>query len=147
MDIAALAAELAKSDYAGKTTAQKFAALTTPSVTVPKPGTRLAELGVLDVLGPTAGEAFLQGLEAAAQSNPTLARIVRWLRTDYGVDLGNATLQQQLLGLAQLGVVTQQSAEALVAHGSKQISIAEQNGWHGLGLGHVKSAEEFNGAA
>ena len=147
MDIAALAAEIAKADYAGKTTVQKFAVLTTPSVIVPKPGTRLAELGVLDVLGPTEGEAFLQGLEAAAQSNSTLARIVRWLRTDYGVDLGNATIQQQLLGLAQAGAVTQQSAQALIAHGSKQISIAEQNGWHGLGVGHVKSAEGLNGAA
>lgn len=147
MDIEALAEELKKPTYAGKTTAEKFAALTVPSVTVPKPNTRLAELGVLAVLGPVDGEVFLQGLEAAAEAHPTVARIVRWLRTEYGVDVGDATLQQQLLGLAQAGAVARASAQALIAYGSKQISIAEQNGWSGLGKGHVKSAEEINGAA
>lgn len=95
--------------------------LNTPSVTVPNPGTRIAELGILDALGPVAGEAFLQGIEGAANTNPVLARIVRWLRTEHGVDLGNAALQGQLLALVQAGVITSDSANSLIARGSQQV--------------------------
>jgi carboxypeptidase C (cathepsin A) len=145
MNIQTLKTEIAGESYAGKSDAEIATMLNASTVTVNAPGTYLNELGVLDVLGPTNGEAFLAAIEASqnAEGLAVLKRAVRRLQTVEGLDVGNATLQAQLQALATDTVVTQAAVNAIIAHGSKQISRAEQLGLETVGDGHVKSAKEL----
>lgn len=106
---------------------QLAALLTEQQPAVPKPGTRIGELGIYNLLGPLDGEALLQGLEAVAQSQqpvaPVIKRILRWLQSPEGVDVGNESLQGQLQALADAGAVSPASAAALIAHGSHKPPI------------------------
>lgn len=83
----------------------------------------LSERGVLSALGPTAGDAFLSALEAAAASADALPeplrgyygairRAVGWLKGD-GIDVGDAVTRTLLDALASAGVVNAASAGAV----------------------------------
>lgn len=106
---------------------QLAAELTIAQPAIAKPGTYLGELGILSLLGTVAGETFLQGLEYVAGSDspmaPVLARIVRWMRSPQGVDVGHAITQQNLLALAEGGAISAESAAAVIAHGSHRPAI------------------------
>lgn len=101
---------------------QLAAELSVAQPAVPKPGTYMSELSILSLLGTTAGETFLQGLEYVANGEspmaPVLSRIVRWMRSPQGVDVGHAITQANLLGLAADGAISPESATAVIAYGS-----------------------------
>jgi len=142
MNLEALKTELAKPEYAELSDQAAADAINAPSITVAAPGTYLTELGVLDILGTEAGEMFLAALEITQNAMPVLKRAVRRLQGELGIDVGNATVRGQLQALAAAQVITPESVAALLAHGSKQISIAESNGWGVVGDGTVRSARE-----
>jgi len=108
------------------------ASLNAPTATLgPKPGTWVTELGILDILGPEAGEAALQGLEAAAGSNPVIARVVRILKQasgignpGSGIDLGSPATRAMLAALRGTAL-SKASADALLAAGGRPYSLAE----------------------
>lgn len=83
----------------------------------------IGERGILDVLGPVAGDAFLAALEAiTADSLPAalqpylgaLRRGIAWLKTD-GLDVGSATTRSLLDSLAAAGVVAPESVASIKA--------------------------------
>lgn len=77
----------------------------------------ITERGVAAALGVGDGEDFLAGLEAfavatlpdghplAGRTHRGIKRQLGWLKTDAGLDIGNAEAQQLLAVLGQLGVV------------------------------------------
>lgn len=93
--------------------------------------TRLAERMVterriLSALGVIAGAAFLDALDTFADAalppeHPLAAyhsgirRAIGWLKTDDGIDIGDAASQAMLTILAQAGIVDATSAEAVKA--------------------------------
>lgn len=83
----------------------------------------LSERGILSALGPTAGDAFLMALEAAAASAEALPaplrshhgairRAVGWLKGD-GIDVGDVVTRSLLDAMASAGVVNATSAAAI----------------------------------
>jgi len=83
----------------------------------------IGERGILDVLGPVAGDAFLAALEAITADNlpaalqpyfGALRRGVAWLKTD-GLDVGSETTRSLLDSLAAAGVVAQESVASIKA--------------------------------
>ena len=83
----------------------------------------LSERGVLSALGPTAGDAFLTALEAAAASavalpaplrsyHGAIRRAVGWIKGD-GIDVGDAVTRSLLDAMASAGVVNAASASAI----------------------------------
>jgi len=143
MDYEALKAELATEAYDGMDAAQKIAAINSKTITVASPGTYVTELGVIDTLGVEAGETFLTAIEAASLAVPTVARAVRWLKSTTGIDVGNPIVQAQLTALSLGGVITAESAAALIARGSRQISRAEQLGFGEVGIGYLNNVERI----
>ena len=114
--------------YAGKS-AQDVADLlnNTPRPRL-KPGAFLDERGIIALLGVAAGEAALQGLEAAAPTNKTLARVLRWLQgvglARAGVDFGDQETQDILDTLSASGVFTADTVAKLKAFGTEPRSRA-----------------------
>lgn len=139
-----LVEELSKEAYASLVSSKDYAGieslLNTKSISENATGKFLTELGVLDLLGPTNGEAFLSGIEAAASQMPVLNRIVRWLRSERGVDVGNAQVQTVLLQLVAANVVSSESANTIIAFGTHSVSIAEQQGLGTIGYGAIYNA-------
>jgi len=105
----------------------------------------IGERGILDVLGPVAGDAFLTALEAivTADNLPAalqpyfgaIRRGVAWLKTD-GLDVGSATTRSLLDSLAAAGIVAPESVASIKAlaerpdpinynHVSDALNIAE----------------------
>lgn len=83
----------------------------------------IGERGILDVLGPVAGDAFLAALEAITADNlpvplqpyfGALRRGIAWLKTD-GLDVGSATTRGLLDSLAAARVVAPESVAAIKA--------------------------------
>ena len=81
----------------------------------------IGERGILDVLGPVAGDAFLAALEAITADNlpvplqpyfGALRRGIAWLKTD-GLDVGSATTRGLLDSLAAAGVVAPESVASI----------------------------------
>lgn len=89
---------------------------TLPTVTV---DTYADELSILSVLGPTDGNTALSAVEAAALSNPLLARVVRILRTDKGLNLGDPATQAMLDQLQAGGVLQAGWVTALKDHATR----------------------------
>jgi len=108
-------------DYAGLETA-----LSLQNIPVISPGSFLTELGVLNLLGLTNGDTFLTALENASNQSTLLARAVRWLRSNTGVDVGNAQVQIMLAQMATDNIISSDSVNLIIAFGTKQISIADQ---------------------
>lgn len=119
-----LKAEVTKPAYNGLSAAQVVAAINAPGATAAVPGSYLAEGGILRVLGPTTGDAFLSGIEAAAaQAGPLqslLNRVIRIVRDTAGggIDFGNAATWAVLDQLQTASVVAADSVSALKAYGS-----------------------------
>ena len=83
---------------------------------------------------------FEATIETAATQMPVLNRIVRWLRSERGVDVGNAQVQAVLLQLVAANVVSSESANAVIAFGTHSVSIAEQQGLGTVGYGAIYNA-------
>lgn len=76
----------------------------------------VTERGVYWALGPSAGEAFMAGLEVTAQSNPIVARALKWLApAEGGIDVGLQSVRSLLDQLALASAITSESAEAIKA--------------------------------
>lgn len=86
----------------------------------------ITERRILSALGVIAGAAFLDALDAfAAASLPSehplaayhsgIRRAIGWLKTDDGLDIGDAASQAMLTVLAQAGVVDATSAATVQA--------------------------------
>lgn len=85
----------------------------------------ITERRVLSVLGLADGEAFLSALEAFAvqtlpdahplkAAQPGLKRVLSWLKTADGVDVGDPLAQQMLNALAATGVVNASHAQLVM---------------------------------
>ena len=82
----------------------------------------VGERGILDVLGPVAGDAFLTALEAISTAADlpaplqpyygTIRRGVAWLKTD-GLDVGSVTTRALLDSLAASGIVDPAAVAAI----------------------------------
>ena len=105
-----------------------------PVISAPRPGTWFTELGIMAVLGPTAGDAFLTTLESVAASSTVLSRIVRIVHQSSGIgnptsgiDLGTAEVQAMLQGLAQQinSAPFTIAVNALIAAGTRLYSRVE----------------------
>lgn len=139
-----LAVELTAPQYADAVAAHDYASLeatlNAANIAAVKADSYITELGILSLLGPTAGQAFLAGIEAAATVQPVLDRAIRWLRSDRGIDVGNAHVRTMIGQLSVAGVVTPASANAVLAVGSRTISRAEQLDLGIVGLGAIQNA-------
>lgn len=142
--LAALAASGADSAVA--------AALNAPHQPGPRSGTWATELGILAILGPVAGEAALQGLEAAAGSNAVIARVLRILKQASGVgnpaagiDLGSPAVRAMISALSGTALDAA-SAAALLAAGSRMWSRAEALWGEGTRIAHEDVAAAMRGA-
>lgn len=134
-----LSDELILPAYSGKTLAEIEQIINEPTISTPNVGTFITELGILSLLGATEGDLFLTQLENHASQMPVLNRVIRWLRTEKGIDIGNTEVQMVLLFLAQSQIVSSQSATTLIGVGTKLISRAEQ-----LGLSYVGRGDLIN---
>lgn len=96
---------------------------------------RLTALGVMKVLGATAGASVLDALNAVGQTNSA----VKWAMmgiTTQGVDMGDANTRSMLDALAAGSIISQADADALKATADILISPGEQ-----AGLGYIYPAE------
>jgi hypothetical protein len=132
-DYLALRAELAKPDLAGLSDAAASAKLASDVVTALRPGAYLNERGILNLLGPTAGDAAMSAIEAAGEAgNSLLARVVRILHdpTGEGIDFGTTAVQAQLDALTAAGVLSAAQSGPLKAYGMTTTTRAQAvAGW------------------
>lgn len=139
-----LAIELSNPQYADAVASRDYAtleaALNAANIAAVKPDSYITELGVLSLLGPTDGQVFLAGIEAAAAAQPVLDRAIRWLRSERGIDVGNSHVRTMLGQLSVAGVVAPASANAVLAVGSRAISRAEQLDLGIVGIGAIENA-------
>jgi hypothetical protein len=109
----------------------------------------ITERGIIGLLGPgdDEGEGFIQKLEAFGATNlpaehplktkqAGIRRILSWLKSDDGVELGEAGTQTLLLALGQTGVVPMAQAQAIAELGLEddpvtieQVSRAVRGPW------------------
>lgn len=89
---------------------------------VPKVDTFLSERGIFNLLGAVEGEAFLQTVEALAESESELQKVfvraVRWLRDPIGLDVGN--LETQLILQQLIPPFNPVSVAKIIAFGSQK---------------------------
>lgn len=121
---------------------------------VPKPGSRLTELGLLDVLivahatagasdPATTANADLIAVETAAAAtgdNSLLSRALRILKdpAGQGLDFGNLATRSMISQLRGGGVLSEVGAVALLAFGSQQVGAAR------VALGRDVSVDEIS---
>lgn len=97
----------------------------------------LSERGVLSALGPTAGDEFLNALEAAAASPDALPvplrgfygairRAVGWLKGD-GIDVGDPVTRSLLDAMAATGAVNATSAAAIKRLAERSDPVSEMD--------------------
>lgn len=88
-------------------------------------GQRYTELGIITAFAnPADGEAVLQTLEAAAESNPLLARMLRWLAPGMpGLDFGNAGLRAAINAYCGAGVLNETQRDTLLALGERAVTV------------------------
>lgn len=88
-------------------------------------GQRYTELGIITAFtDPADGEAVLQTLEAAAESNPLLARMLRWLAPGMpGLDFGNAGLRAAINAYHEANVLTATQRDTLLALGERAVTV------------------------
>lgn len=126
---------------AARDDAAAAALLNAPAHLLPKPGSWLTERGVMSVVANaaiaggatgveaiTAAETAMQGLEAAAQANPAIARAVRWLKelSGNGIDMGDLVNQGMIATLLEAQALSELAANALLAYGSRQVGVWER---------------------
>ncbi|WP_025322252.1 hypothetical protein [Deferrisoma camini] len=96
----------------------------------------ITERRIYTEFGPTRGEEILQGFEAAAAADPVAARVLAWLKSDAGVNIGDAQAEILLNGWVAAGLLTQAEADQLRALAARTVSPAEA-----AGLGTVQNWE------
>jgi hypothetical protein len=125
--MATLAQILARGEYAtevqNKDVDALFATLNANTETVVA-STRVTEIAILAQLGAVAGEAFLSAIENQAGSTPILARILRWLKTDHGLDVGNSEVRGTLDSLVTANILDGTSTATVKAMAHKLTSVA-----------------------
>lgn len=89
----------------------------------------ITERRIYTEFGPVRGEQILQGFEMAAQSDPVAARILVWLKSDAGVNIGDAQAEVLLAGWVNAGLITQAEADQLRALAARPASPAEVAGF------------------
>ncbi|MDB5937255.1 MAG: hypothetical protein JWQ01_4599 [Massilia sp.] len=89
------------------------------------PNTFLNERSIVAIFpNPGDGEAALQGFEAAAQSNPLFARVVRWLKPEAGgVDFGLASTRASLDILRKANALTPEAVARLKAVAERPATV------------------------
>ena len=94
-----------------------------PSEVVPE--SFFTELSILSAFAnPMDAEVCLQKLEAVAESNAILKRILKWIAPGAkGLDFGNASVRGQLDALQAAGVLTETECSTLKSLGERKISI------------------------
>ena len=102
----------------------------------------IGERGVIDKLGPVAGDAFLTALESIqaesdlpAAMQPCFGAIKRgaaWLKTDAGLDVGSATLRGLLDALVSAGKLDATSVATIKALAVQDDPVTSQQVTHAL---------------
>lgn len=89
-------------------------------------GQRYTELGIITAfVNPADGEAVLQTLEGAAESNPLLARMLRWLAPGMpGLDFGNSGLRAAINAYYGAGVLNEAQRDTLLALGERAVVVS-----------------------
>ena len=82
---------------------------------------------VLSVLGATNGAAFLDALEAVAPSNSAVKWILSFLKSETGVNVGDAETRNSLDALATAGVLATTDVATIKALAETSISWAQTN--------------------
>ena len=147
MDYLALTAELTADPlgigYAAMKDAQAAAALNAPTrPTVVEHFVNAKE--VLAVLGAVAGAAFLDALDAVAVDNSAVRWAMTFIRSDSGIDAGNAETRAMLDQLATAGVLDAASVATIKTLAERQISRAEELGLPPVTEGDVQFARGGN---
>ena len=83
---------------------------------------------VLSVLGPTAGSVFLDALEAVSATNSAVKWTLTFLKSDSGINVGDAATRGSLDTLDQAGALDSGSVTAIKALAESSISWAQANG-------------------
>ena len=88
-------------------------------------GSLYTELGIIAAFSnPADAEVVLQTLEAAALTNPLLARMLRWLAPGMpGLDFGNAALRAALNAYQAAGVLNSTQTNVLLALGEQVLTV------------------------
>ena len=88
-------------------------------------GSLYTELGIIAAFSnPADAEVVLQTLEAAALTNPLLARMLRWLAPGMpGLDFGNPALRAALNGYQAAGVLNSTQNNVLLALGEQVLTV------------------------
>lgn len=88
-------------------------------------GQRYTELGIITAFAnPADGEVVLQTLEAAAGSNPLLARMLRWLASGMpGLDFGNSGLRAAINAYHEANVLNTTQRDTLLALGEQAVTV------------------------
>ncbi len=102
------------------------ALLNAQSVTMAKPRMITAR-GIMASygLGPTAGSAFLDKLEALAATVPAIKWAMKFLQTEAGIDVGESATQVMLTSLIGVGGITQAEVDGVKAMALQPASRAE----------------------
>jgi sarcosine oxidase gamma subunit len=105
--------------------------------------TMVNERTLYGVIGAEAGEAFMAGLEAAAQSampsSPIIKRALSWMAPDKkGVDLGNPETHAMLAALVGAEILQQASVDRLKAIAERRVGWFEKQ--HGRPVHHLEIA-------
>lgn len=113
------------------------AALVAAGLYVVELGHTITERGVLGMLGTVDGEAFLQALDdfCAAPApqgplgphHPAIKRVVGWLKSPAGIDVGEAAAQTLLPTLGALGVVNAAHAARIAQLAWRPLAVSEED--------------------
>lgn len=97
---------------------------------------------LLAELGPVQAEAILSALEAAAQQNALLARVLEWLTdpSKGGLDVGHSHTRSVIDSLVAASVLTGAQAAAVKAMAERTVSLAAKAGLPPIDPAHVQSA-------
>lgn len=121
--------------YSNMTVQEFIESLETPNRTIVIPETRITELGILEAFdNPADGEAFMQKIELVALNNDLIARIIKWVQQERGLDVGNSKTRAVLDSLVGVATITQTEVDTIKALAEKSASRAEE-----LGLTHFRN--------
>lgn len=117
-----------------------YAAMSAETVQVQKSldGRMLNERTVYALIGTTAGETLLQGIEGLPD-NQLPARVKAWFAPGAGgIDVLESAAQSIIGAMVQGGAITQAEADTLTAYG-----YTTEKKWPGIGPDHIRKALEM----
>lgn len=110
--------------------------LNTPSVTI-HVETLVSIRTLMGQLNPVMADDIMTRLEAAAQADSVIARVVKMMQpSEGGIDVGNIYTQASINSLVTSLVLTQEQADAIIGLSEKIVSPAEN-----AGLGIIRQGE------